>query len=588
MVFAIALSAAPTDAFAQSGPQARPEQPQLAQSIAVPQPLSAEDVKRYRLLFRIQEHGQWQRADREMRKLRDKLLIGHLLAQRYLHPTRYRSRYRELSRWLSRYADHPDSPVIYRLAMKRKPRNARSPVRPKNGGVPAAFEYQWTPETTYKARSRAGRRIVAQVRRDARRGRLTRARNLANSKRSARILGKTGLDVARAYLGFGYFFRGDTASAYRYAGPAADRSGAIAPFGAWVAGLAAFRLERYADAVRHFETMANSENVGAWERSAAAFWAARSNIRARRPNAVARWLEVAAEESRTFYGRIAIRLLGTDHEDDWELPRLDDERLSVLEDTPGSLRAFALMQVGQNWRAERELRFLARTGNRDETEALLALAEAQRMPSLSLRTGRILRAREGVPRFGALYPLPPWQPKKGFSIDRAVVYAFMRQESGFSVRAKSKAGARGLMQLMPATAGYMANTRYRGRNRDKLFDPTLNVTLGERYLDYLIRHEAVQGDMLLLAAAYNGGPGNLSKWMRRAEKERALDPLMFIESIPARETRLFIERVLANLWIYRSRLGQPAPSLDALARGERPIYKSVEGIQIGESSDVRN
>ena len=59
-------------------------------------------------------------------------------------------------------------------------------------------------------------------------------------------------------------------------------------------------------------------------------------------------------------------------------------------------------------------------------------------------------------------------------------------------------------------------------------------------------------------AAYNGGPGNLRKWQRRARKGAYTDALMFIESIPARETRIFIERVLSNLWMYRERLGEPA------------------------------
>ena len=77
-----------------------------------------------------------------------------------------------------------------------------------------------------------------------------------------------------------------------------------------------------------------------------------------------------------------------------------------------------------------------------------------------------------------------------------------------------------------------------------------------------------------MATAWNGGPGNLNKWRRNINHMN--DPLFFIESIPSRETRIFIEKVLSNLWIYRLRLGQPTPSLDAIAAGQWPVYKSLD------------
>ena len=129
-----------------------------------------------------------------------------------------------------------------------------------------------------------------------------------------------------------------------------------------------------------------------------------------------------------------------------------------------------------------------------------------------------LAAAGNADHYYGFYPVPKWKPAGGFRVDRAVMYAFMRQESAFKVRAKSRAGARGLMQLMPATASYISKRRFRGRARNKLFDPALNLALGQKYLRYLIRHKNVQGDMFLLAAAYNGGPGNLGKWRRRVSK----------------------------------------------------------------------
>ena len=109
----------------------------------------------------------------------------------------------------------------------------------------------------------------------------------------------------------------------------------------------------------------------------------------------------------------------------------------------------------------------------------------------------------------------------------------------------------------------------------ELYRPEVNIDLGQRYLAYLLDHGTVRGDLFRLMVAYNGGPGNLGKWLRQIDDQG--DPLLFIESLPSRETRVFIERVLSNLWIYRARLGQAAPSLDAIAAGDWPRYAALDG-----------
>jgi soluble lytic murein transglycosylase-like protein len=100
------------------------------------------------------------------------------------------------------------------------------------------------------------------------------------------------------------------------------------------------------------------------------------------------------------------------------------------------------------------------------------------------------------------------------------------------------------------------------------------LDLGQRYIAHLLSNPVVQGDLFRLTTAYNGGPGNLNKWQRNMDYQN--DPLLFIESLPSRETRLFIERVLTNLWIYRMRLGQRVPSLDEIAAGDWPRYVALD------------
>jgi soluble lytic murein transglycosylase-like protein len=168
-----------------------------------------------------------------------------------------------------------------------------------------------------------------------------------------------------------------------------------------------------------------------------------------------------------------------------------------------------------------------------------------------------------------LYPLIHWKPKGGFVIDRALVFALARQESGFDAKARSGAGAAGLMQIMPATARALG-----GRVKD-LHDPATNLALGQEYLRRLLADPSINGDLILMSVAYNAGPGILMKW-RSAYSNG--DPLLFLESLPNRETRNFVERVMANYWIYQDRMGQETPSLDQVAAGGWPVYQAQDGL----------
>jgi len=142
---------------------------------------------------------------------------------------------------------------------------------------------------------------------------------------------------------------------------------------------------------------------------------------------------------------------------------------------------------------------------------------------------------------------------------------------------------------MPSTAGFIVGdgTRFLGPNQRDLRDPELNLTLAQKYVEHLLADPIVGGDLLLLVAAYNAGPGNVAKW-RRDQEAYGDDPLLFIESIPWRETRLFVERVLTNLWIYRQRMGQETPSLEAVVAGARPVYASQDTVSEVADSNGRN
>ena len=235
-----------------------------------------------------------------------------------------------------------------------------------------------------------------------------------------------------------------------------------------------------------------------------------------------------------------------------------------------------MIQIGQVARAEKELRQLYKGDDPKLQEALLAYAYEYQLPALTMRLGHAVLKPKGGLYDAALYPVMPWEPVSGYRVDKALIHAFIRQESKFDTAAESHSGATGLMQLMPATASYIAG---KSIYKDKegiyqLREPRTNLEIGQTYLERLLNNNIVGQDLLSLAVAYNAGPGNLSRWKK--ERTHISDPLMFIETIPYAETRAFVERVLSNYWIYRLQMGQPTPSLDAVAEGRWARYAEAD------------
>jgi soluble lytic murein transglycosylase-like protein len=171
-------------------------------------------------------------------------------------------------------------------------------------------------------------------------------------------------------------------------------------------------------------------------------------------------------------------------------------------------------------------------------------------------------------------PTTSFEPDDGFALDRAVIYAVVRQESYFNPKAVSVSNARGLMQLLPSTARDMdRSTNYR-RNPAALFEPGLNMRLGQDYIQWLMREFHDDGDLGRVFAAYNGGPGWLSRWL--ATQPADIDPLLLLEMLPRAESRDYAERALSHLTLCRKRYGQPTPEMDRLAAGGAAIYSPLD------------
>ena len=550
--------------------------PLLRGPASATQPLASADAARLQGVFALQAAKDWAAAEQEAALLADRRLEGHVFADRWLNPAAPKPDQEALRDWLARFADHPDAPAIHALLRRTAPRGASLPNAPVQeslaedaGIIPEERE---APEQGFQRNPTLDRTL-----RD-----LVRDGNLESALRQMEATrGMTPPYAAALKADFALilFRRGEDDRAFDLAAEATRSRAEPSGRAAFAAGLAAWGLGHFDVALPYLEVAARAPGASAANRAAAAYWASRAAIRARHPGMHVPWLLQAAQEPRTFYGLMARRALGLTPGFAWHAEAGGEEGMAALMETAGGWRALALLQIGQTARAEAELRALwpLARGNLPLLRAMLALASQAGLTHLSAQLAELAQIADGRPRDLARFPLPRLNPAQGFRVEPALIYALARQESNFDPAAVSRAGARGILQVMPATAAYLANDpSFTGDGVQRLHNPGLSLELGQRYLHYLARSEAVGGDLIRLLAAYNAGPGNLAKWLP-AVRHRD-DALLFIEAIPFDETRAHVQRVLAYSWIYASRLGLPAPSLDQLVQGEFPRFMSPQEV----------
>ena len=535
----------------------------------LPTVLDTENRDRYRRIFQAQAAGQWAEANAEIAKLQDKTLLGYVGAQRLLSHGNT-ARYEELAAWLQEYNDHPDAPAIYRLALAR-----RTPGGPEL--TPASFVgfTQGSPSfaaarTVTGADASQAAELRSRLQHMADDGGYNAAFVLLDRKSTAEVLGPQEVELWRGRI------RTRALEADSQRGLQIPVEVGLPPDANWTAGLAAFTRGNMAEAARRFELVADAppDRASSWTLAAGSFWAGRANLLAGNPQKFAPYLKRAALHGSTFYGLVAQKALGMQIAPDWKVPALDRRRSDLLRNDRTGKRALALLQLGATTAAERELFAASIDADPQFIEAVLGLAAKASLPALSVRVGNAnWDQRHKIAGYeGAMYPIPPWQPSGGFTVDRALVYAFMRQESAFNPKARSVVGAMGLMQLMPSTARFTA-TRYAPEQAGgNPWDPSTNMALGQAYIGQLLND--VDNNLVRTTAGYNGGPGNVMKWDGTLNASQ--DPLLYIASIPLGETRDFVQRVLANYWLYQVRLGQPTPSLDQIAAHEWPRYAAQD------------
>ncbi len=332
-------------------------------------------------------------------------------------------------------------------------------------------------------------------------------------------------------------------------------SSAHASSALWSLGWAAYREGKDEDALGYFEQL-ESRGADALSRLRARYWRARTAERAGRPDAAQRFTELAREFPFSYYGWRARSRAGTDA-GERAAPAVEPG-VSVL--PPRALaRPRILLEAGMRSEALEELnRLFVRARGLEDRLALAQMYEEagnySRPQRLMLDPYREALARGPDPRWIEMwwYAWPaPWaeeveQATGGAGAEPALVWAVMREESGYRPAVVSVSGARGLLQLMPETAERLARELSLGPvSADDLFRPLVNIRLGSHYLANLLRR--FHGRASAAIGSYNAGPEAVARWTEGS----TLEDDEWVEAIPYDQTRQYVKRVLASLHVYR-------------------------------------
>ena len=443
--------------------------------------LSNEDAAAYAQIFILQDREKIETAKKIENKLVDKSLMNEVLYQRYTSKT-YRTRGVELKSWMDKYYDMPGADRIAKMAGIKKA-SVRKPALPHivtgKDYIETAQSETWTVKK-YDAKTT---KTIDKFKRAIRSGSSKTARNILEDKSFKAKMAESDYGRLAGRLSFLYYTNGEYELARKWGFVASD---AKSEYGLWSMGLIYFKDQKYTEALKYFSKILDLTQINNARKTEAAFWAGRAaHVSGDSSNAKKYW-KIAASYPMSFYGALAATMLGDKPEYEFFDQECSDEDIITLRESKYGKKALALIQVGRKDRAEQYLKYLVTSKSSDKMlHAVNAVSSLYGLPSVSILVSGVMRDRGVIEInddiiYSAQYPLPNWEPMGGWSIDRALLLAITKQESGFKPNAKSGAGANGVMQIMPGTAKRVAR-----KNDVKLSDidmsnPEHNMFLGQQ------------------------------------------------------------------------------------------------------------
>lgn len=533
--------------------------------------LNASDEEIYRKIFSAIGDNKLHEITALSLQLQDPLLMGHVEAVQLLRPDGHATQEKLLA-WMQNHADLPEADEIYAkfkklyapaIAQCPKPITyplfAGSVERADGGGT---IEWQASGILTVANKGKSGNAFAKLLRA----GKLNDAIQLIEKQKTEGTLSDAQEVAAQFALAELLMRNGNADKAWPLIREAdiykAGFDTGAQNYALWVKGLIAWTQEGYMQSFEAFKQLA-AQTLPAPNKAAAAFWAARAAEKIGLTSEMNANMTLAANYPRSFYGLLALNRSKTAPHYNWNVPAFDKSTAEAFKKNAAGKRALALLQLGERVLAQAELREMNVSGNAVLKNGLLALANRYALPSLSVQVGSAFGAKYDA----ALYPLIPWQPENGYTADPALVLAIAKNESHFNHGAVSPAGATGLMQIMPQTAEMMRN----GSSKN-LGDPELNVTLGDKYIEMLTRTDGIDKNLLFIIGSYNAGPKRILGLFEASKRQNGDDPLLFIETLPIKETRDYMQKVMATYWVYRARFNKPLTAMAELTVGRWPTY----------------
>ncbi len=492
-------------------------------AFSVPTILSAADADIYRFAFKLARSGQASAASVQAANASNAILASHITAESLIANNSGALNPAAVAQLLARANDLPQAPRLYSLA-------AKSIVAMNK---PAELGNRWG-----QWRWQRSPRAATQV-----------EKNIAK--------------ITWSHYSIGQLSQAQSRSLALIDSPTAD-----AGFALFIGGLAAWRQNDFETAHKHFTAASEKPGMSLDMQAATHFWAARSAAQVENFSASSAHLQTAAATNDTFYGLLAMRILGLTPKFNWSAPKLNAEDWRKISGSLTVQRIAALHQVGEFALADEELRNWWGRSPENHWAALIRFGDALGLHSAKLSLARRSPAQSIAP-MAAHYPFPHWWNDAGPAVPKALVFAFMRQESAFRRDTVSRSNARGPMQFLPSTAREVGQNTGLTENDPRLDDPVYAIQLGKTYLRQLAASSITGGNLLKVVASYNGGPGNVRSWVGSLPEN---DPLLYIESIPLTETRDYVETVMKNFWMYQLQMNDPTPTLDAIATGAMPTF----------------
>ena len=536
--------------------------------------LSDGDASLYEQIFLLQDAEEISAAQKLQEQLNDPLLMNEVLYQRYISDT-YRTRGKELAAWMEKYYDMPGAERMVKLA-KIKQATVRRAYVPRIISGGASIETAQSETWTAKKYTGDTNKKITQFKRAIRSGSTKRARLILEDSSFKRKLTESDYGRLAGRLSFIYYTNGEFELAKKWGFVASD---AKSEYGLWAMGLLYYKEEKFDESEKYFSAILDLNQINNARKTEAAFWAGRAADANGDRSAAKKYWQIAAAYPMAFYGALASVMLGHTPKYEFFEQDITDEDIDELRETKYGKIALGLLQVGQKERAEQYLKYMITPKVSDRTlHAINSVATAYGLARTSIQASSLIQDR-GILEidddiiYSAQYPLPDWEPMGGWSIDRALLLAITKQESGFRTTATSGAGANGLMQIMPGTAKRVARENSVDISDIDMSNPEHNMFLGQQYIVDLLAHPNINNNIIKMLAAYNAGMGTMLDFEKMFQ---TYDPLLYIESFPTYETRSYIKRVMSNMWLYRARLDQPLTTMRELAESQWPLYNSED------------